>query len=89
MSRRAKLSLPQHIRLQMNPRTGYYEGVEDGIVYQLNFLQLNDFKVYHQSLNGLSVATLKGWYNNLSAFSRKRVKIISGEVPENDFYPDE
>lgn len=89
MSRRAKLSLPQHIPLSMNLKTGMYEVIESGILYQLTFTQLNDLKLYCRSNHGHMIPTMDSWYSSLTSYSRKFVKRTSQEPENNCFYPDE
>ncbi len=50
MGKRAKLTLPWHIKVNLNLKTGFYEGVENRVTYQLNFSQLNDLKIYNAEL---------------------------------------
>ena len=87
MGKRAKLTLPWHIKVNLNLKTGFYEGVENGVTYQLNFSQMNDLKIYCR-LNHGSIPTLETWYNDLSSFSRKAVKTIRPEFEETEFFPD-
>jgi len=90
MSRRSKITLPQHIRLSLNIRTGLYEGTENGILYQLTFPQMNDLKKYCRVSNGSLIPTIETWYKDLTRYSRKAVKVTGSIVDrDNGFYPDE
>jgi len=89
MNRRARISLPIHIKLTQNLRTGLYEATENGVTYQLTFVQMNDLKIYcWESLDGL-IPTVETWYNSLSSYSWKAVKRIGAERESDGFYPDE
>lgn len=90
MSRRSKITLPQHLRLTLNLRTGLYEGSENGVLYQLTFTQMNDLKIYCRVSHGSIVPTLETWYKDLTSYSRRAVKATGPQVEsENGFYPDE
>lgn len=89
MSRRAKLTLPRHINLTLNLRTGFYEGTENGVLYQLTFAQMNDLKIYCRVSHGSLIPTIETWYKDLTSYSRKAVKRVGAEIDSDGFYPDE
>lgn len=89
MSRRSTSTLPRHIELQRNLRTGLYEGTENGIRYQLTFPQMNDLKIYCRVSHGSLIPTIETWYNSLTSYSRKAVQVVKPVVEDNGFYPDE
>lgn len=90
MSRRSKITLPQHIRLTLNLRTGLYEGTENGVLYQLTFTQMNDLKIYCRVSHGSIIPTIETWYNSLTTYCRKLVKATGPQIDnDNGFYPDE
>lgn len=90
MSRRSKITLPQHIRLTLNLQTGLYEGTENGVLYQLTFTQMNDLKIYCRVSHGSLIPTIESWYKDLTSYSRKAVVVLGPKVVnDNGFYPDE
>ena len=90
MSRRSKITLPQHIRLSLNIQTGLYEGTENGVLYQLTFSQMNDLKTYCRVSNGSLIPTIESWYKYLTSYSRKAVIVTVHQVDNNNgYYPDE
>lgn len=90
MSKRSKITLPQHIRLTLNIKSGLYEGTENGVMYQLTFTQMNDLKIYCRVNHVSLIPTIETWYKDLTSYSRKAV-ITTGTKIDNDngFYPDE
>lgn len=87
MARRAKKSLPLTIKLSMNIKTGFYEGEENGIIYQLTFEQYNDMKTYYKGSWGYE-PTITAWYHSLSRFDKPNVKRLNAPRPADDFTPD-
>ncbi len=73
----------------MNLKTGYYEATENNVLYQLNFSQMNDLKIYCRVYQVGKTPTIEGWYNELTSYSRKQVKVTRPGIEETDFYPDE
>lgn len=71
----------------MNPKTGFYEGIEEGITYQLTFEQMNDLKYYFRGSNGFT-PTISIWYNSLDRFKKKEIKRHGQQRPADDFSPD-
>lgn len=89
MSRRSKITLPKHIELKLNIKTGLYEGSENNILFQLTFVQMNDLKIYCRVSQGSLIPTLETWYNSLTSYSKRSVRIIKDEIEDNGYYPDE
>ena len=88
--KRPKLSLPINIRLSFNPVTGLYEITENGIFYELTYVQMNDLKIFYFGSNGSMIPNIQSWYNQISSYSRKSVKRTGPTVVnDNGFYPDE
>lgn len=81
--------LPRHIELKINLKTGLYEATENDIVYQLTFEQVNDLKIYCSMSHGSLIPSVESWYNELTSYSRKTVKIIGGKKDNYEYYPDE
>lgn len=87
MSRRTRRSVPLTIRLEFNPKTGFYESQEEGITYQLTFTQMNELKEYYRGSNGFTPTMLE-WYNSLDRFKKKEIRRHGQQKPEDDFTPD-
>lgn len=86
MSRRAKIFVPLNIKLEYNAKTSLYEGKENGVLYNLTFAQMNDFKIF-SSGRGYK-ATFIAWYNSLNHYEKKNVQVIGKRPEGDDFIPD-
>ena len=89
MSKRAKLTLPPYIKLSLNFKTCLYEATENGVTYHLTFSQMNDLKIYCRESYGSLSPTVETWYNNLTSYSRKEVRVYKPGIEFTDFYSDE
>lgn len=79
--------LPRNIDLTLNTLTGFYEGIEKGVTYQLTFSQMNDLKSFYIGAK-MTDATIEAWYNSLDRFAKKDVKRLN--IPPGEaFYPDQ
>lgn len=67
--------------------TGFYEGEEAGITYQLSFEQMNDLKHYFRGSQGFE-PKITTWYNALSRIDKLKIKRLSVPQAPDDFFPD-
>jgi len=72
----------------MNTQTGFYEGVEDGITYQLTFEQMNALKAFFHLLSSGYEPRILTWYNSLSGWEKQKVKRLNAPLKPDDFFPD-
>ena len=86
---------PQLRELAYNPRSGYYEIQEDGILYRMDLEETRLLKDYFRDFktnSGRDYPTVAGWYQDLKRDAKKKVA-RAGKVPAlppgaDGFYPD-
>ena len=75
------------IEVDKNIKTGFYEGTENGILFQLTFEQLQDLKKFFTGSQGFEPRIIT-WYNSLNRFDKKKVRHRGAPELPDDFFPD-
>lgn len=85
---RARYNLPPNIKLTKDPFSDIYEGIENGITYQLTFSQMNALKQYYHLRSYHGTPSIGEWYDQLDQYDKKDVKRLNVPGEQDDFYPD-
>lgn len=92
MRRAAKPMPPQLWTLQFNPKSGFYEILEEGITYKMELEETRSIRDYYRHYQGSGwndFPTVAGWYKDLKNGVKKLV-IREGNIKQvpDGFFPD-
>ena len=92
MRRPSKQMPPALWHLNFNPKTGFYEIKEAGILYRMDLEETRNLRDYFRHFNhcgGTEFPTVASWYKDSGKTVKKNVS-REGAVPNKpvDFYPD-
>jgi hypothetical protein len=77
MGGRSRRQMPARINIERNISTGFYEGTDGGITYQLTYSQMNALKDYFHLRGSGYEPRIITWFNSLNKAEKSQVTIIN------------